>query len=62
MGTVQYKKVVVRVSGERRWAFAEGDTGFVRVFDPVAGYYTLCHSLTPGQVQYVRNHTMGKSA
>ena len=28
--------------------------GLVRVFDNVAGYWTACHSLTPGQIRYVK--------
>ena len=31
------------------------DNGNVRVYDPVAGHYTVCHSLTEGQMRYVRS-------
>lgn len=29
--------------------------GVVRVYDDVAGHYTVCHTLTPGQERYVRS-------
>ena len=44
-------------------AYADG-TGVVRVMDPVAGHYTVCHSLTRAQEAYVcaRTATGAKAA
>ena len=47
------KTVNVRAWGELQPAFADAD-GRVWVYDDVAGHYTTCHSLRPGQVRYVR--------
>jgi hypothetical protein len=30
------------------------DSGLVRVFDSIAGYWTTCHSLTEHQIRYVK--------
>jgi len=30
-----------------------GEDGQVFAWDSVAGYYTLCHSLTKGQISYI---------
>lgn len=29
--------------------------GNIHVYDPVAGHYTVCHSLTEFQIRYVRS-------
>lgn len=34
-------------------AYADTD-GTVRVYDPTAGYYTVCHSLSAAQIARVR--------
>lgn len=35
-------------------AMVSAETGAVRVWDRVAGHYTVCHSLTPAQERYIR--------
>jgi hypothetical protein len=47
------KTVKVKIWNGKYDAYAD-ETGTVRVYDPVAGYFTTCHSLTPGQMRYVR--------
>lgn len=43
-------------SGSSQWGYrARVDPdGTVRVWDSVAGHWTLCHALTPRQIAYVR--------
>lgn len=42
-------------SGSAQWGYrAWVDGADVRVWDDVAGYWTLCHSLSPRQIAYVR--------
>ena len=48
--------VNVRIWGDKYAAFA-GTDGMVRVYDPVAGHFTTCHSLTPSQQRRVRSAT-----
>lgn len=43
----------VRFYGESVSAYADAQ-GVVRVWDSVAGHYTVCHHLSPGQMRYVR--------
>ena len=50
------KTCYVRCWNSRVLATADID-GTVRVYDSVAGYYTSCHSLTPGQIAYVLRMT-----
>lgn len=55
--TTATKTITVRnaFSAERGTYRAIVDTdGTVRVWDSVAGYYTRCHALTPGQVRSAR--------
>ena len=40
--------------GERQKAGIDA-TGTVHVYDPVAGHYTIHHSLTEAQIRYVRS-------
>jgi hypothetical protein len=53
------KTVAVKCWGRKIEAYADAD-GTVRVYDSVAGYYTVCHSLTKGQEARVRRLTKGK--
>jgi len=43
----------VRTLGSRTRATCD-DRGVVRVWDSVAGHYTVCHSLSATQERYVR--------
>ena len=43
----------VHVRGGRYPAYAD-EHGTVRVYDPVAGHYTTCVTLTPSQIRHVR--------
>lgn len=43
----------------RTEAYADSD-GTVRVYDPIAGHFTVCHSLTPNQERRVRRLTQPK--
>lgn len=54
---VEPRYVNVRTWDIRTKAYADS-TGIVRVYDPIAGYYTTCHSLTDAQLRYVRAKTM----
>ena len=51
----------VRTWGTRAAAYADAQ-GVVRVWDSIAGHYTLCHSLTAAQVRYVRGRTQRQNA
>jgi hypothetical protein len=51
------KTVNVKTSTGTAKAYADS-TGIVRVYDSVAGHYTVCHSLTANQERYVRARTM----
>ena len=53
------KTAMVRVWGERHEAFAD-EKGVVRVYDPIAGYYTVTATLTLNQERYVRQRTQPK--
>lgn len=52
----------VKVWNSTQEAYAErdGDAVIVRVYDPVAGHYTTCHSLTPGQIRRVISTALAK--
>ena len=54
------KTTNVRIWGGAFRAYAErsNDAIIVRVYDPIAGHYTTCHSLTPGQVRHVISRTL----
>lgn len=54
------KTVNVRFQGQSAKAYAT-ETGKVRVWDDVAGHYTVCHDLTPAQVRYVVARTAVRS-
>ena len=48
-------KVRNAFTGFKGTFFAKVDVdGTVRVYDSVAGYWTTCHCLTPGQIAYAR--------
>jgi hypothetical protein len=51
------KTTNVKTSAGTVKAYADS-TGIVRVYDSVAGHYTVCHSLTANQERYVRARTM----
>lgn len=53
---METKTATVRWNNERVSAYADTQ-GVVRVYDSVAGHYTVCHSLTPSQVERVRRLT-----
>lgn len=57
MTTKTTKTCTVRLDGARATAYAD-DVGVVRIYDDVAGYYTVCHALTPRQEVRVRRLTM----
>ena len=57
--TTKTKTTTVRTWGCRTTAYADV-AGVVRVWDSVAGHYTTCHSLSVGQVRYVRARTAGR--
>ena len=50
----------VRTWNTTAQAYAErsGDKIVVRVYDSTAGHYTVCHSLTPGQIRRVISLTL----
>ena len=50
----------VRTWGTSTKAYAErsGESIIVRVYDAVAGHYTVCHSLTAGQIRRVIGRTL----
>ncbi len=52
----------IRAWGQSSQAYAEhdGHTIVVRVWDEIAGHYTVCHSLTPAQMQRVIGLTLRK--
>lgn len=55
------KTVNVTINGAPAPAYAtRGPDGapVVRVYDPLAGHYTVVHSLTPGQVRHVIARTL----
>ena len=54
------KTTTVRWLGRRTKAYAERIAGatVVRVYDPIAGHYTVCHSLTAGQIRRVIGITL----
>jgi hypothetical protein len=55
------RTTTVIVDGARLRAYAErGADGapVVRVYDDVAGHFTVVHSLTPGQVRHVIGRTI----
>lgn len=54
------KMVDVLWRGQRARAYSEG--GVVRVWDDVAGHFTVYHSLTPNQERRVRAKTEGRRA
>ncbi len=54
------KTTTVRHWGTRCQAFAD-EQGVVRVYDSIAGSFTVCHHLTPGQERYVRSRTQRTS-
>lgn len=56
------KTTNIRAWGKTAKAYAErsGDQIIVRVYDDVAGHYTVCHTLTPAQVKHVISRTLGK--
>jgi predicted aspartyl protease len=63
--TRQQKTVAVRTPTGRASAYAErvspeptGERIEVRVYDDVAGHYSVHHSLTAAQVQYVISRTL----
>ena len=47
-------------STQEACAERDGDAVIVRVYDPVAGHYTTCHSLTPGQIRRVISTALAK--
>ena len=47
------KNAVVKIWGGKHEAYADA-LGTVRVYDPVAGHWTTCHSLTQSQIMRVR--------
>jgi len=47
------KTTIVKAWGDRTEAYADSN-GAVWVYDDVAGHFTTVHSLTPGQLRYVR--------
>lgn len=55
----EYTHCFVRAWHGRYPAHADPD-GTVRVYDPCAGHFTACHSLTPAQERWVR--AMAKQA
>ena len=59
MKTTTQKTVNVKFLGASVKAYAT-ETGKVRVWDDVAGHYTVCHDLTPAQVRYVVRRTGSK--
>lgn len=56
------KTTNVRAWGQSTKAYAErnGDAIVVRVYDNIAGHFTVCHSLTPAQVKHVISRTLAK--
>lgn len=54
--TKTQKTVNVKIWGGSHKAYAT-ENGKVRVWDDVAGHYTICHDLTPAQVRYVVRRT-----
>jgi hypothetical protein len=61
--TEMTKTTNVRAFGTTTKAYAErnGDSIVVRVYDSVAGHYTVCHSLTQAQLKYVISRTLSKA-
>jgi hypothetical protein len=51
-GANKMKTTVVKIWNQRVEAYYQD--GQVWVWDDVAGHYTTCHSLTAGQVRYVK--------
>jgi len=59
------KTVNVRFHGAPAPAYAARDLDgapVVRVYDPLAGHYTVVHSLTAGQIRYVIGRTLAPYA
>ncbi len=52
--TTKPETTTVRWHGKSVPATCDAD-GTVRVYDAVAGHYTVCHELTPAQVRRVRS-------